>query len=251
MEASKVVQDQVSRAGGGGPMATRGVRTRIVAVIAYAVAMAYLEAAVVVYLQHALAIQPAALFPVRDPSDLGGLGTIELGREAATLVMLGSVGWLAGRGGPERLAWSAVAFGVWDIAYYGWLWVLSGWPPSPSTSDLLFLIPVPWVGPVWAPIAVSAALVGFGLAAARQLRAGRSLDVGRAGAVTVLAGGLLVAVSFTADAGRIAAGGMPTTFPWPVFVAGMALAAWGTLTTLRAPGTGGAASANDDRGRGP
>ena len=32
------------------------------AIIAYAVAMAYLEAAVVVYLQHALAIEPAACF---------------------------------------------------------------------------------------------------------------------------------------------------------------------------------------------
>jgi hypothetical protein len=253
MAALKVVQDPTSRAGGGAPTAARGARTRSVAIIAYAVAMAYLEAAVVVYLQHALAIEPAAVFPVRDPGALGGLGTIELGREAATLVMLGSVGWLAGRGGLERLAWSAVAFGAWDIGYYGWLWVFSGWPPSPSTWDLLFLIPVPWVGPVWAPIAVSAALVGFGLAAARQLRAGPLLDVGRAGAVTVLAGGLLVVVSFTADAGRIAAGGMPTTFPWPVFVAGMALAAWGALTTLRAPGPGGAgaASAKNDRGRGP
>jgi hypothetical protein len=100
---------------------------------------------------------------------------------------------------------------------------------------------------------VSAALVGFGLAAARQLRAGRSLEVGRAGAVTVLAGGLLVVLSFTADAGRIAAGGLPTTFLWPVFVAGMALAAWGARATIRVPGSGGAgaASAKDDRGRGP
>lgn len=107
------------------------------------------------------------------------------------------------------------------------------------------------MGPVWAPLAVSATLIGFGLAAAHRLRAGRPLAVGRAGAVTVLMGGLLVAVSFTADAGRIAAGGMPTTFPWPVFVAGMALAAWGVLTILRAPGRGGAEAANDDRGRRP
>ena len=148
-------------------------------VIAYAVAMAFLESAVVVYLQRALGIDPRALFPLRDPAVTGDLAFIEVGREAATLVMLAAVGWLAGRSGLERLAWTAVAFGTWDIVYYAWLWAFIGWPSSPATWDLLFLIPVPWTGPVWAPVAVSLALVGFGLAAAARLRAGRVVRVGR------------------------------------------------------------------------
>jgi hypothetical protein len=152
---------------GGGFRATGAV------VVAFAVAMAFLESAVVVYLQRALGIDPRALFPVQDPAVMSDLAAIEVGREAATLVMLGTVGWLAGRSGLERLAWTAVAFGTWDILYYAWLWVFVGWPPSLGTWDLLFLIPVPWAGPVWAPVVVSLALVGFGLAAARQLRAGR------------------------------------------------------------------------------
>jgi len=40
-----------------------------------------------------------------------------------------------------RLAWSAVAFGVWDVAYYGWLWCF--WLAAVAADvDLLFLIPV-------------------------------------------------------------------------------------------------------------
>jgi hypothetical protein len=95
-------------------------------------------------------------------------GWIEVGRETATLVMIGAVAWNVGRSSLERLAWGAVIFGVWDIGYYAWLWVLAGWPPSLHSWDLLFLIPAPWAGPVWAPIVVSFGLIGFGLACAVQ-----------------------------------------------------------------------------------
>ena len=128
-------------------------RTIAATVIAFALAMAYLESAVVVYLQTALASQVGVIFPLRPASEAGDLIAIEAGREAATLAMLAAVGILAGRSRLERFAWGAVAFGAWDIAYYGWLWVFSGWPPSLGTTDLLFLLPLPWVGPVWSPVA--------------------------------------------------------------------------------------------------
>jgi hypothetical protein len=204
-------------------------------VIAYAVAMAFLESAVVVYLQRALGIDPYALFPVQEPALAGDLALIEVGREAATLVMLGTVGWLAGRSALERLAWTAVAFGTWDILYYAWLWVFVGWPPSLGTWDLLFLIPVPWTGPVWAPATISLALIGFGLAAAHRLRAGRPVRAGRAQVAAGVAGGLVVIAAFCWNAVLVLDGGVPTDFPWPVFVAGLALAAWGATTALRAP----------------
>jgi hypothetical protein len=205
-------------------------------VITFAVAMAYLESAVVVYLQGALGIDPTALFPVQEPALVGDLALIEVGREAATLVMLATVGWLAGRSGLERLAWTAVAFGTWDILYYGWLWVFIGWPPSLGTWDLLFLIPVPWTGPVWSPVAISIALIGFGLAAAGRLRAGAPVRAGRAQVAAGIAGGLIVIVAFCWNAALVLEGGVPTDFPWPVFAAGLGLAAWGATTALRAPG---------------
>lgn len=195
-----------------------------VAVLAYAVAMAYLEAAVVLYLQLALGAQVGAIFPLRPASEAGSLVAIEAGREAATLVMIATVGLLVGRTRLERVAWSAVVFGVWDIGYYAWLHLFSGWPPSLDTPDLLFLLPVPWVGPIWSPIAVSAALVVVGLAAASMMRSGRRLAVARWHWVAGLGGGFLVVLSYTSDAVRLLDGDLPGPFSWPIFAVGMLLA---------------------------
>jgi hypothetical protein len=202
-------------------------------VIAYAVAMAYLESAVVVYLRGALDLEPARIFPLQSPSAVGDLAGIELGRELATLVMLAAVGALAGRSWLERLAWCAVAFGVWDIGYYGWLWVFIGWPSTLDTWDLLFLLPLPWVGPVWAPIAVSSALVAFGLAGAARLRAGDALRIRAWQAAAGIGGGLLVIGSFLLEAPHIVAGGEPRAFVWPIFAAGMLLGVAGAVGVLR------------------
>ncbi len=202
-------------------------------VVIYAFAMAYLESAVVVYLQRALSMSPSTLFPLRDQATLGGLGSIEVGREVATILMLATVGWLAGRTSLERLAWTSFAFGIWDIGYYFWLWVFIGWPTSLGTTDLLFLIPVPWVAPVWAPMLVSLALIFFGLLVARRLRQGQSFANRPRHWVLLFAGGLVVILSFTLDAGNILRGGMPSPFPWPVFSAGMGIAVFGIASVLR------------------
>jgi len=208
-------------------------RTTAAAVLAFAVAMAYLEAAVVVYLQGALGAQVGAIFPLRPVSEVGDLVAIEAGREAATLVMIGMVGLLIGRTRLERLAWSAVVFGVWDIGYYAWLHVFSGWPPSMGTPDLLFLLPVPWVGPIWSPVAVSVALVGVGLAAAWALRSGRRPAVALWHWGAGLGGGLLVVLSYTLDAARLIDGGLPGPYPWPIFAVGMLLALAAAADALR------------------
>jgi hypothetical protein len=209
-------------------------RNAAATVIAFATAMAYMESAVVVYLQRALGIDPDHLFPLQNGDLVGNLAAIEVGREFATMVMLTAVGWMLGRRWVDRLAWTSVAFGVWDIGYYFWLWVFIGWPHSAVTWDVLFLIPVPWAGPVWAPIAVSLALVVAGLAAAHESRAGRVPSVNLTRAAGALAGGVLVIVSFTANAPALLDGGLPGWFPWPIFVAGMVAAGWSALASLRA-----------------
>ncbi|MDO8483701.1 MAG: hypothetical protein Q7S35_02010, partial [Candidatus Limnocylindrales bacterium] len=157
---------------------------------------------------------------------------VELARELATLVMIAAVGWLAGRGALDRLAWTAVIFGAWDIVYYLGLRLAIGWPPSLETWDVLFLVPIPWVGPVWAPMVVSVALIGFGLAAARRLRAGRPIVVGPVRALAGLAGGGLVIASFLVDTSRILAGESSTWTGWPLFGAGMVLATAATVSAL-------------------
>jgi hypothetical protein len=221
---------------------TRSFRSTALVVMAYAVAMAYIEAAVVVYLQGALPGQVGANFRLRPADGAGTLVAIEAGREVATLVMIAAVGMLAGRTPFERLAWAAVVFGVWDIGYYAWLRAFSGWPPSLGTTDLLFLLPVPWVGPVWSPVVVSAALVIAGLWAARALRRGDRLRLRRRDWLLGLAGGLLVVLSYTVDARGVMEGDLPGPYPWPLFALGMLLAVVAAVDVLVGPARAGAAS---------
>ena len=209
-------------------------------VVAYATAMGYLEAAVVVYLRAALG-EALASTPVQVSLDIAPFVGIEVARELATLVMIGAVGWLAGRSGWERLAWSAIVFGTWDIVYYVGLYLASGWPPTLDTWDVLFLVPVAWVGPVWAPMAVSAALIAGGLLAARRLRAGNRIQPRPRELAVALLGGLLVVLSFVLDAQRVLAGDLAPWTGWPVLLSGILLGALGTGSAIyrRAQGTTG------------
>ena len=211
----------------------RGITGPALAVVAFAVAMGYVEAAVVVDLRAALGLPAAPAFPLHEAGPLERLALIEIGREIATLVMLAGVGWAVGRRSWEWLAWTAVAFGAWDIAYYGWLAVFIGWPASVFDVDLLFLVPIPWVGPVWAPIVVSMSLIAFGLLAARAYASGPGPVVRGRHVAAGLLGGALVVASFMADGPRILNGGLPGWFPWPLFVAGVTIAAVGALDALR------------------
>lgn len=195
------------------------------AVLAFGIAMGYLEATVVVYLRAALGLDAVISVPMVAPGEFDAYAGIEIVRELATLVMIAAVGWLAGRSWLERLAWAAVVFGTWDIVYYAGLWVTIGWPQALDSWDILFLMPMTWVGPVWAPMATSAVLVGFGLAAARRLRVGRSVAIGWRGMAVALAGGGLVILSFLVDADRVLAGDTSPWSAWPLFWLGMASAA--------------------------
>src|SRR3990170_7699522 len=135
---------------------------KLPAVALYAVAMGYVEAAVVSYLREMRGIDDL----MRDlPETVDRYVAIETGREAATIAMLLAVGVIAGRRLQDRLGYFAFAFGLWDIAYYGWLSLFEGWPTSPLDWDILFLIPVPWWGPVLAPALIAAVMCIGGAAA--------------------------------------------------------------------------------------
>ena len=121
---------------------------RFVWVSVYAVAMAFLEAVVVVYLRQLLHVGEVIV-------DMGPYAAIEAWRETATIVMLAAVGWLAGRGKVDRIAYALFAFGLWDIWYYIWLKVLVNWPQTILDWDTLFLIPLPWRGPVLSPVLIA------------------------------------------------------------------------------------------------
>jgi hypothetical protein len=125
-------------------------------VAVFAIAMAALEGAVVVYLR-ALYYpgEFTVAFRVIDEKIL----LVELVRELATLVMLFGVGYIAGKNFRERLAYFLLSFAVWDIFYYVWLKVFINWPVTILDWDILFLIPITWLGPVLAPVICSITMI--------------------------------------------------------------------------------------------
>lgn len=138
----------------------------------FAVAMAYLESAVVVYLKRIYNISDLITSP---PFLDSQVGDIEIGREIATPVISEAVGGAAGKSFQPQLGFSAFAFGLWDIFYYIWLKLFLGWPASLSNIEVLFLIPLLWWRPVLAPILISGLMVVAGAMAV--IRNGQKINI--------------------------------------------------------------------------
>src|SRR5437763_10032833 len=129
-------------------------------VVMFALAMAWVESAVVYYLRSMInRIEPYQPNPL---PIIGGFGSAEMVRELATMIMLLAVGMLAGRNWRSRLGYAAVAFGMWDIFYYVFLKVMCNWPHSLFDWDILFLLPLPWWGPVLAPVSIAMLMIVWG-----------------------------------------------------------------------------------------
>jgi len=163
----------------------------------------------------------------------GNLGGVELVREAATLVMLVAVGIVAGRTKTTRLGYAAIAFGVWDIGYYACLKLMCDWPKSLFDWDVLFLLPVPWWGPVLAPICVASLMIVWGTMVTQRVtrRCARPIastfcwrlnGLGSALALYVFMADSLHVVRQGLDATRTV---LPTAFNWPVFIVALVLMA--------------------------
>src|SRR5262245_20980943 len=171
----------------------------------FAIAMAWVESAVVFYLRTMLdRIEPYQSNPL---PNFGGLATAELVREAATLIMLFAVGWLAGTTRRRRLGYAFLAFGVWDIFYYVFLKVLTPRPHSLLAWDILFLIPLPWWGPVLAPVGIATLMIVWGtLVTQFEAAAKPSCSDFKAWLLTV-PGATLALYVFMKDSIRVAANG--------------------------------------------
>jgi len=98
-------------------------KKKLVYLTLYALAMAYLEAAVVVYLRQLWGIADLLTSnAIYDPF----ISIVELGRELATLIMLFAVGLAAGKKLQSQVGFAIYIFGIWDICYYAWLKILIG-----------------------------------------------------------------------------------------------------------------------------
>jgi hypothetical protein len=211
----------------------------VVAVLLFGSAFGYVEAAVVCYLRELHEPARQRFYPGRSPNELFPLLTleqlrtsgadqqrtlvVEIGREAATIIMLAAVALAVARNAGQWAAAFVIAFGSWDITFYVFLKVLLGWPASLLTWDILFLIPVPWASPVLAPVLVSAAMILAGVWHLRRDALGDPVVISAAQWTGVLAGAMVIVISFAMDYENLMAGGMPRPFHWNVFAAGLLL----------------------------
>jgi hypothetical protein len=198
-------------------------------VVLYAAAMAWVESAVVYYLRTMIdRIEPYQTNPL---PIIGGLGPVEMKRELATMIMLLTVGMLAGRNWRARLGYSAIAFGVWDIFYYVFLKDMCSWPHSLTDWDILFLLPLPWWGPVWAPVAIALLMILWGTFASQFEPLNSARPLKRVWLLNFF--GVVIALYvFMADSIRVAGQGvdalrnmLPERFNWPMFCAALSLMA--------------------------
>jgi hypothetical protein len=227
------------------------MRRAVAALFLFGISFGYVEAAVVVYLRAIYDPIREQLHPERGPHDLFPLITsqelanagpenprrlvIEIGREAATMLMLGAVALAIARNLHQWIAAFAIVFGVWDVTFYAFLKLMIHWPESLSTWDILFLIPLPWVGPIWAPVLVALSMIVCGLISLRTggIRGGPLHWTG------VLGGALIIIVAFVWDFRNTTAGGFPNPFNWPLFLLGEAIGLAAFLAASRSARTNG------------
>ena len=197
-----------------------------------ALAFGWIEASVVVYLREIYVREVSLHGPnalaglqitlVSLPSHLVGM---EMAREAGTILLLGAVAWLAGRRPADRVGSFLLAFGIWDLTYYAALKLVLGWPDSLSAWDILFVIPLPWVAPVWAPAIIATFFVAAGsylFWTSEHERRYRRPDIG-----VLIAAALLTIAAFLVESSAAFDHRVPDRFPVWLFWAGLVLGtAW-------------------------
>lgn len=200
----------------------KAVFRRFVIVVIFSIALGYFEAAVVVYLRAIFYpdgfVFPLAVFGI----DSWGkeLLITEVGREAASLVLIFTAAWLFGRDSQQRFAFFAIIFAVWDIFYYVWLKVLIDWPGSLMDWDILFLIPAIWASPVLAPVLVSVILLIFAVIVLYRSSLGASIKPNLIEWLGFVISGMIIVTSFCIAGRGISGPDFESFFSWPLFAAG-------------------------------
>ncbi len=83
-----------------------------------------------------------------------GLLRLEQSREIATLLLLFGAAWAGGQTARARLANFLYTFAVWDLTYYVFLAAFLPFARHLTATDIYFLVPFAWYGPVWFPVVV-------------------------------------------------------------------------------------------------
>ncbi len=208
---------------------TKDAFRRWIWVVFFAISFAWVESAVVVYLRE-IYFDGVFKFPLfvvwkEGKHIIDPLIRIEFGREIATIVMFVAVGWVTGKSKLQRFCFFMIAFGIWDIFYYIWLYIMVGWPESLMSWDLLFYVPLPWVGPVITPLLIAVTMVGAGSLIIYYYKKGYVVSWRWYDMAIELGCGVLIIVAFCWDwknilqvPGDIMRSGVPNPFAWWLYL---------------------------------
>jgi hypothetical protein len=148
---------------------------------------------------------------------------VELFREAATLIMLAAIGIIAGAKGWQRFGFFLIAFGVWDVFYYVWLKATLNWPATLAEWDVLFLIPVPWIGPVYSAASVALLMTACGIGIVVRTAQGKHFKPTLISWLLSVAATALILYSFMHDTDATLRGQMPKPYLSGFLVLGLIL----------------------------
>jgi len=162
----------------------------------FSVAMAMLESSVVIYLRE-LYYPGGFRFPLQATS--ATIAVTEMLRELATLIMLLGIGMLVGKNKSGRFAWFIYTFAIWDLFYYVFLYLIIGWPLSLLDWDVLFLLPIMWTGPVWAPVLLSVLMIILALLILFFERHRHNSNLKTSEWILLIMGAITVIVAFCKD----------------------------------------------------
>lgn len=199
---------------------------RYAALLLYAIAFGWIEGCVVVYLRDVYLKDAAAgaaglAVPITAVALPTRIIEIEIVREACTMIVLGAVAWLSSARAAGRWGAFLIGFGIWDLMYYVTLWLLLGWPESLLTWDILFLIPVPWVAPVWTPVTIATLFVALGtwlVYTEDRPRVWQWSD-----AIVLLAAAAIIVGSFLVESRAAVDHYVPERFAWWIYWPGVLL----------------------------
>lgn len=173
----------------------RTLRTALL-VCLFGAAFGFVEASVVDYLRQAYYPEGFA-FPLK-PGVMPQI-VVEIVREISTIIILACIALLAGRTRWQRFSYFLIAFGVWDIFYYVWLKAILNWPASLFDWDILFLIPLPWIGPVISPVLVSLVMIAGGWLIIRKEEKEGKFHPSKSSVIATLLGSALILFSYLRD----------------------------------------------------
>ncbi len=220
---------------------------QLIWILIYSVSMAMLEAAVVIYLRFLFYPDPQVLFPIQPMPSL--IIQVEVFREIATILMLSAIAYVSAKGFWSRFGVFLLSFGTWDILYYVFLKVFLNWPAGILDWDVLFLLPVPWFGPVLTPCLIAGLMIIWGTHLFYYERQAQILRPTSYEAALLLSGTALALLAFMWDAiGYLFRGDVhwnepnmlgelphfiPEQFQWPIFLIGFLLMSLGVLLQMR------------------